>query len=62
MKNPSPEFQVRDVKEWYVEFLATLLEEENNDHEELTAPLVVIASIKAADFQQRHIDKYSYEV
>lgn len=41
---PPQHLQVREVKEWYVDYLVGMLSEEKDDHEDLTAPLLVIAS------------------
>lgn len=62
LKDPSPQYQIRDVKEWYVQYLASLLSDKESDHEELTAPLLVIASVEASAFQHRHVERYTYEV
>ena len=40
--------RVPDIKEWYVDYLVGLLLEEDSDHEDIAAPLLVIASIKKA--------------
>ena len=45
-----------------MEYLATLLRDKDSDHEELTAPLLVIASVNASELQNRHVEKYTYEV
>lgn len=44
LRDPPPHLRVRDVKEWYVDYLVGMLLEEDGDHEDLTAPLLVIAS------------------
>lgn len=62
LKNTSPKYQIRDIKEWYVQYLATLLSEKDTDHEEPTAPLLVIASVAASSFQPRCLERYTYEV
>ena len=43
-------------------YLVTLLSNEESDHEELTAPLLVIASVDASEFQHRNVEQYTYEV
>ena len=40
--------RVRDIKEWYVDYLVGLLLEEDSDHEDIAAPLLVI---KKAQFE-----------
>lgn len=53
---------MREVKEWYVEYLAGMLLEENSDHEDLIAPLLVIASVNQRDFQLKNVNTYTYKV
>lgn len=60
MRNPPPHLRVRDIKEWYVKYLVNLIEKE--DHEELTAPLLVIASVGPAEFRPSLVSTYTYEV
>ena len=62
MREPPPYLRVREVKEWYVDYLMTMLLEEENDHENLTAPLLVLASVTKADFQLKSLTNYTYEV
>jgi len=54
--------RIRDVKEWYVEYLTDVLLKEEGDHEDLTSPLLVIASVAPADFKQSKLSTYTYEV
>ena len=51
---------MRVIKEWYVDYLATLIEEE--DAEDLTAPFLVVASVEASVFVASKISSYTYEV
>lgn len=44
LRDPPPHLRVRDVKEWYVDYLVGMLLEEDGDHEDLTAPFLIIAS------------------
>lgn len=53
---------MREVKDWYVDYLANMLHEDKGGHEDLTAPLLVIASVSKDEFQERNIGKYTYEV
>lgn len=62
LQSPSPDYQVREVKEWYIDYLADMLSKEDDDHEDLTAPLLVVASVNATDFQERKKDSYTYQV
>ena len=62
LRDPPPYLRVREVKEWYVEYLAGMLLEENSDHEDLTAPLLVIASVSQRDFQLKNVNTYTYKV
>ncbi len=39
LKEPSDYYQVREVKEWFVQYSVSMLKEEETDHEELTDPL-----------------------
>ena len=50
----------QDVKEWYVNFSAESLKDEESDHEELTSPLLVIASVSKFEFRDENISKYTY--
>ena len=55
-----PEFlRVREVRDWYVDYLAGMLLQDKGDHEDLTAPLLVIASVTKDNFQERNIPKYT---
>lgn len=60
MRNPPIHLRVCDIKEWYVKYLVNLIEKE--DHEELTAPLLVIASVGPAEFRPSLVSTYTYEV
>lgn len=53
---------VRDTKEWYVDYLADMLSKSEEDHEDLTAPLLVIASVTKEEFRSTNKDKYTYQV
>ena len=50
------------MKEWYVNFSAESLKDEESDHEELTSPLLVIASVSKFEFRDEKISKYTYQV
>ena len=60
LNEPSPTLQVRDVKDWYVEYLADMLADD--DQEELASPLLVISSVTKSEFKPEHLASYSYEV
>ncbi len=62
LQDPPGFLRVREVKDWYVDYLANMLHEDKGDHEDLTAPLLVIASVNKDGFQERNIGKYTYEV
>ena len=62
LRNPSPLLKVRDVKEWYVEYLAEEFKKEKNDHEEMTASLVVIGNVTREEFRTRELNSYSFQV
>ena len=50
------------MKEWYVKLLMKMLQEEAEDHEELTAPLLVVCSATKDAFKQRACQTYTYQV
>ena len=60
LRNPPPYLRVREVKDWYVDYLATLLT--NEDAEDLTAPFMVVASVDTTAFQASNINSYTYDV
>ena len=60
LREPSPTLQVRDVKDWYVDYLVELMS--TNDQEDLTAPLLVIASVCKTYFKVDNLCTYTYEV
>ncbi len=62
LKEPSDYYQVREVKEWFVQYLVNMLKEEETDHEDLTDPLLVIASCSVNDFKAVNRHNYTYEV
>ena len=43
-------------------FSAESLKDEESDHEELTSPLLVIASVSKSEFRDKNISKYTYQV
>ncbi len=53
---------MREVKEWYVNLLMKMLQEDSQDHEELTAPLLVICSVTKEAFKQKASHTYTYQV
>lgn len=62
LRGPPDDLKVRDVKEWYIESLAGMLREEQEDHEDLTAPMLVLASVKKHEFLQSNPEKHLYYV
>lgn len=62
LREPPQYLRVREVKQWYVEYLVQMLSEEVDDHEDLTAPLLVLASVTKAEFHHNNLHNYSYEV
>ena len=62
LQDPPDHLRVREVKEWYVELLMKMLKEEAQDHEDLTAPLLVVCSATKDDFKQRASHTYTYQV
>ena len=43
--DPPTFLRVREVRDWYVDYLVGMLLQDKGDHEDLTAPLLVIASV-----------------
>lgn len=62
LREPPQYLRVREIKEWYVEFLMKMIMDEGEDHEDITAPLLVIASVPKEEFRQKNLNMYSYEV
>ena len=62
LRDPSEYLRIRDVKEWYVNHLMDMLGEEIDDHEDLTAPMLVVSSVSKRDFKQKGLNKYTYQV
>ena len=60
LRNPPPYLRVREVKNWYVDYLATLLT--NEDAEDLTAPFMLVVSVDTTAFQANNTNSYTYEV
>lgn len=54
--------QIREVKQWYVEYLAQKIKENPGDTEDLTAPLVVVCNETKDHFDSSKVDYYTYEV
>jgi hypothetical protein len=62
LREPPQYLRVREVKGWYVDYLVQMLLDEKDDHEDLTAPLLVIASVSKEEFKLKNLHSYSYEV
>ena len=62
LKDPPDYLRVRDVKEWYVKLLMSMLKEESEDYEDLTSPLLVICSVPKDSFKQKSTGDYTYQV
>ena len=62
LQEPPEYLRVREVKDWYVDLLGEMLAEEAGDHEDLTAPLLVVASVTKEDFKVQNVNKYTYQV
>ena len=60
LQEPPHCLQIREVKSWYVDYLVEMLTE--GDYEELTAPLLVVASVAKQEFTLSSKDKYTYQV
>ena len=62
LREPPQYLRVREVKAWYVDYLVGMLSGDIDDHEDLTAPLLVLVSVVKADFKFNNLQNYSYEV
>lgn len=62
LHEPPLVLQIREVKEWYVDYLVEMLKTSESDHEDLTAPLLVTVSVKKEEFRISNKDKYTYQV
>ena len=60
LREPPPTLKVRDVKQWYVDYLAEMLT--SDDNEMMASPLLVIASVGIEEFKPEHFSSYTYEV
>lgn len=60
LRDPPSSLKVRDVKGWYVDYLVGLLS--TNDQEDLTLPLLVLASVGKTDFRPERLATYTYQV
>ena len=45
-----------------MDLLAEFLKKEENDKEDLTSPLLVVASAEKKEFKERNTDNYTYQV
>ncbi len=60
LKEPSDYYQVvREVKEWFVQYLVNMLKEEETDHEAMTDPQLVIASCSVNEFKVANGHNYT---
>ena len=59
LREPPLFLRVREAKSWYVDYLAGMLLEDKGDHEDLTAPLLVLASVGKQEFEERSIGRYT---
>ena len=50
------------MKEWYVDHLMEMLSQELDDHEDLTAPMLVVSSVSKNQFKQKELNEYTYQV
>ena len=60
LREPPPNLKVRDVKQWYVDYLAEKLTVD--DKEALASPLLVVASVAKAEFRTERLASYTYKV
>lgn len=45
-----------------MQYLMSMLLQEESDHEDITAPLLVLASVTKAAFKDKCLEDYTYEV
>jgi len=62
LREPPQYLRVREMKAWYVDYLVSKMLDDKDDHEDITAPLLVIASVSKGEFKLKHLHNYSYEV
>ena len=62
LTEPPDYLRVREIKQWYVDFLVKMLLNEEEDREDITAPLLVIVSVSKEEFKQKNLNQYTYEV
>ena len=60
LREPPPNLKVRDVKQWYVDYLAEKLT--MDDKEVLASPLLVVASVGKEEFRPERLASYTYKV
>ena len=60
LSDPPDYLRIRDVKGLYMNFITEGLKDKESDHEELTSPLLVIASVSKSEFRDNNISKYVY--
>ena len=62
LREPPEYLRVREIKGWYVDYLVGMLMVEADDHEDITAPLLVLALVSKEDFKLKNLNSYSYQV
>ena len=62
LKQPPVYLRVREAKEWYIDYLVKTLLEEGDDREDLTSPLLVVASVTKGEFRVKNVAHYTFEV
>ena len=62
LRVPPEYLRIRDMKQWYVDHLMDMLSKEVDDHEDLTAPMLVVVSVGKSQFKPKELNKYTYQV
>ena len=59
---PPSALRVRDEKKWYVEYLEEMMSDVYGDHEDLTAPLLVLSPVATSEFAAEDLTQYKFTV
>ncbi len=62
LQDPPEYLRVREVRNWYIDYQVEMIGDETADHEDLTAPLLVVASVTKEDFKVQNVNKYTCQV
>lgn len=62
MSKPPENLQIRDIKEWYVDYLVHQMKNGDCEGESLTSPMVVVSSCTKTTFDSSKLGDYSFQV